>query len=70
MTRTSPRAVTIYDIVELLESVAATRWHVNDDSCMNIFAGADTVRWVERWNQTNGYWRRGNPRRYNGWDEV
>jgi hypothetical protein len=68
--KTSPRAITTDDIVDLLRSITMMR--VDDDrysieELMRPLTGVGTIRWVERWNQTNGTWRRGNPYAYHRW---
>ena len=65
--KTSPRVITTDDIVDLLMSITATRVddeHYSVEAFMRPCNGAATIRWVARWSETNGNWRRGNPYAY------
>jgi hypothetical protein len=69
------RAITADDIADLLWVICSIRSddHTSkDEDVERPWRGIATIRWVERWNETNGYWRRGNPIRYHyrWWDDV
>jgi len=59
------------DVAELLDTVANTRWfqqpRADEDGAARAWRGAATLRWVERWRDTNGSWRRGNPYAWHRW---